>query len=109
DEFLSAEWSVRVSTPFTPRRRDGCRGFHHMLVVRRASRGGGELLHIRIPELEDREDYALHRGRSWPGRRGGHGRVRGEWSEVRRAKRRPSIHVRRGDLVRDPMRGPGRG
>ena len=80
-----------------------------MPLVRHRGRAGRPVLHVGVPELEDRARRSLRVGRTASRRDGDDGRVRARRAAVRRAERRAGLHVRRGRLLPGGLRDAGRG
>src|SRR5207247_2773584 len=77
-------------------------------VVRYRRRGGGEVLHVDLPRLEDRGGHALRLRGAAGGGDGDDRLVRARRAGVRGAERRAGLHVQRGDLARGRLRDAGR-
>src|SRR5437588_7059000 len=80
-----------------------------MPVVRHRGRGGGEVLYVGVPEVEDHGRRPLRLGRSSARGDGDDGELRARRPEVPRLERWARVHVQRGGLVPGVLRDPGRG
>ena len=80
-----------------------------MPLVRHAGRGGRPVLHLGVPPLPDRGDHAVRLRRAGPGGERHDRHVRPGRTAVRRAERRPGVHLHRGHLLPGELRGPGGG
>ena len=82
---------------------------HSVPLVRQRSRGGGDAVHVALPELEDPRRGPLRRRRA-RGRGNGDDRaLRAGRAAVRRLERRAGAPLHRGRLVRRRLRDAGGG
>src|SRR5437588_12239559 len=80
-----------------------------MPVVRHRGRGGGDVLYVGVPEVEDHGRPPLRLGGPSARGDGDDAELRARRPEVRRPEWRARVHVQRGGLVPGVLRDPGRG
>ena len=113
DEFGAPEPSCWNRSRTTHDIRGGTHGPAEdlsMSLVRRQRGGGSDLLHLTAAGQPRRQGVAIaRRDAEWPGRHGADRRLHARRRAVPGPQRRPGLQLQRGDLVRDRVRGPGRG
>ena len=92
-----------------PDKEDSDAEDHDISDVRPPGRGRGELLHVRVQELEDCQHRALRRRRPRPEGQPDDGDPLAGRAGADAAERRPDVQVLRGDLAVRHLRDAGRG